>query len=181
MPANQDEMIYSKNVLEMITVANEYCMFIEEIEKYKKEFILNYFQKICPLLYLKGSLLPVVEVHDEDANERYVTEEQWEFIFNSVKNLLKQDDEYWYTSTGHKNDLEPQKGSIAENLSDIYQDMKDFVLLYQKNSRAAKENAVYECKKLFEIHWGSIIIQVQKTLHQLLYKDKLLDSTQDIL
>ena len=175
-----DDPLYSKNVLEMITVANEFCLFLEEAEKYEKSFFLSYFQKVCPLLYLKGSLLPVITVSDENANERFVNEEQWEIIFQSVKNILKEDDEYWHSKSVSKTELEPLKGSIAENLADIYQDMKDFIFLYQKNSRAAKENAVQECKRLFESHWGYICIQIQKTIHHLLYKEKMTDETPDI-
>ena len=48
-----EEPAISRNVIEMITVANEYCLFLEGIEKYTKDDIISYFQKICPLLYLK--------------------------------------------------------------------------------------------------------------------------------
>ena len=175
-----DEAVYSKNVLEMLTVANEYCALLEESDDIKKDMILNYFQKICPLLYLKGALLPDVYVKDESANERFVNEEQWEHIFKTIKSKLKNDDEYWYSETGVKSDVEQVKGSIAENLADVYQDMKDFVLLYQKNTRAAKENAVYECKRLFESHWGFMVILVQRAIHYQLYKDKTIEDVADI-
>ena len=174
-----DDVIYSKNVLEMLTVANEYCIFLEESDKYEKERILHYFQKICSLLYLKGSLLPDVKVNDESANERFVTEEIWERIYSTLKSKLKSDDEYWYSEAIVKTDIEPVKGSIAENLADIYQDMKDFIWLYQKNSKAAQENAVYECKRLFESHWGFILVRVQKALHYQLFKDKTIEDVMD--
>ena len=62
-------------------------------------------------------------------------------------------------------DTNPIKTSISELLTDIYQDMNDFILLYQKESRAAKQNAAGECKVLFFSHWGVRIIDLLKVIH----------------
>lgn len=165
------EPVYAKNVLEMITVAHEFCLFIEAIEDYTKEDLLQYLQKICPLLYLKGTLLPRISVLNEDANERFVTEEQWETIFLNLRKKLSPDDEYRYIDTKLSPDHDPINASVSDNLADVYQDLKDFVILYQKASRDAKENAVSECKILFESHWGTKILNVQRIIHNLLYKN----------
>ncbi len=165
------EPVYTKNVLELITVAHEFCLFIEAIEEYTKEDLLQYLQKICPLLYLKGTLLPLVSVLNEEANERFVTEEQWEKIFLNLSNKLHPDDEFWYIDTKLNPDHDPIKASVSDNLADVYQDLKDFVILYQKASKDAKENAVSACKILFESHWGERILKVQRIVHNLLYKN----------
>ncbi len=170
------EPVYNRNVIEILTVANEYCLFIEKTEEYRKDEIINYLHNICPLLYLKGVMLPSIQVDDPDANERFVTEEQWEKIFNELRTKLLPDDEFWYINEWTFVDSEISKGSIAENLADIYQDMKDFVILYQKNTLTAKQNAVNSCKVLFEVNWGPKILQVQKALHYLLYKNKSIDN-----
>ena len=41
--------ITSKNVTEMLTVANEYCHFLEQAHKYDTKEVLSYLQKIFPL------------------------------------------------------------------------------------------------------------------------------------
>ena len=165
--------IYSKNVMEMILVANEFCSFIEFTEKHSKEDILYYLQKVCPLLYLKGSLLPGIQVKNPEANERFVTEEQWQNIFNSLRSKFLNDDEYWDIENLDTENNEPEKQSLSENFADIYQDLKDFILLYQKNTEAAKENAVHQCSILFKKHWGCRIINSLKAIHYILYKDIL--------
>jgi hypothetical protein len=73
----------------------------------------------------------------------------------------------------NKQDVESEKGSITEFMTDLYQDMKDFVLLYQKNTVAARENAVHSCKQLFEEHWGVKLINTHKAIHMLLYGKRL--------
>jgi hypothetical protein len=169
MTTTEDAAI-SRNVIEMLTVANEYCLFLEGIEKYTKEDIIGYFQKVCPLLYLKGATLPFVEVENPDANERFVTEENWLTIFNDVRNKLEKDDEFWLVDYNDDDYSNPVKASIGEYLADIYQDMKDFILLYQLNTKAARENAVAECRSLFESHWGWRCIEVHKIIHFLRYR-----------
>ena len=96
MTNKYNEPVYSKNVIEMLTVANDFCLFIEETDKYTKEDFLLYMQKICPLLYLKASLLPALNVEDETDNEHFVTEEQWQNVFDTLKQKFSSDDLYWY-------------------------------------------------------------------------------------
>ena len=164
--------VSSKNVLEMITVANEYCHFIEKAHKYDVQDILEYLQKIFPLLYLKGSLLPKVEVQMPEMNERFVTAENWEIIFNELRNKFKPKDNYWTIDHSITEDTDPQQTNLADNLTDVYQDLKDFVLLYSKGTQAAQENAIHDCKHFFETHWGNRLVMAQKYVHYLLYADK---------
>lgn len=163
--------VYNRNVLEMLAVANEFCVFIEKSDDYTKEEVLGFLQKICPLLYLKGALLPMVEPAHPEANERFVTEEKWEMVFNSLRAKFQPADEFWFADAAFEESPEILKASMAEHFTDIYQDLKDFLILYQRSSLAAKENAVSECKRLFGNHWGVRISNVQKALHFLIYPD----------
>ena len=130
---------------------------------------------MAPLPYLKGSLLPDLEVENTDAYERYVTEEVWENIFNELRNKFGKDDEFWFIDEFTFNGDEIAKGSMAEHLTDIYQDLKDFVFLYSKNTRDTIFNAVIECRKLYHTNWGYKIIRLQKNIHHILYQDQIED------
>jgi hypothetical protein len=167
MESSDNEAVFSRKVLEMITVANEFCLFMEENHKYGLPEIMNYLSRITPLLYLKGSLLPEVVADDESGNERFVTEEQYETLYQSLKEKFSSRDAF-------KMSRQPDEGevislSLADQISDMYQDLKDFVLLYNKNTMSARENAVQSCKRLFEEHWGSAAIRIMFALHHLLY------------
>ncbi len=168
MSTTDENLAQSKSVLEMITVAHEFCLFIEKVDSYPQEDVINYFQKIIPLLYLKGSLLPEIEVADNSYVERYVTAETWEIVFNELRNKLKPYDNYWVLE--FSDDTEASKANIADNLTDVYQDLKDFVILYTKNTQTARENAAYECKLQFETHWGIRLLSALKAIHMFKYK-----------
>jgi len=173
------EPVYSPFVLEFLAVAQKYCLFIEEIEKYDKQQIVDYMHKALPLLYVRGAVLPAVTPEDYDANEKYVTEEQWQNTFNNIREILKRDDEYWFLENDNPLN-EPVRGSIADNLSDIYQDMKDFVTLYQKPLRNAKKVAVWEILELFKAHWGFRIVNLLKVMHYELFSEKSDRSMMDL-
>jgi hypothetical protein len=164
---NSDPVV-SANVLDMFTVANEFCIFTEKADKYNPEEVLQYYAKICPLLYLKGAILPIVEADEDYFGERFVNEDQWENIYNSLLTVFPGNDEF-YTLSYENTDNMPLKASISEHLADVYQDLKDFILLYQKNHAYARQNAVYECRRLFISHWGARIAALLPALHTLAF------------
>ncbi len=162
----QNHPVYSKNVLEMLTVANDYCLTLSKLENTTVTNLIDYLQKVCPLLYLKYSLLTDIEVQNPDANERFFTEEEWETLFNKLRNKFKLDDEFWIidASTNHNDAV---KISLAECLTDIFQGLKDFLLLYQKNSLDAKENAIFEIKASFDANLGFVLLDAHRQIHHI--------------
>jgi hypothetical protein len=168
MTSNNEDRSISKNVLEVITIANEICLFLEEIEKYDKQYIYLYLQKILPLLYLKGALMPYVDPVTDEIVERFVNQEEWQNIYNALKNKITSDDSFIFIDYTSKNN-ETEAGSISELLADIYQELKDFLLLYQKNTSTARQNAVHTCREMFEEYWGVRLMNVHKAIHMLLY------------
>ena len=167
-----DDPVYSRKVLEMITVANEYCLFLEKAEDYSMDELLNFLQKISPLIYLKSALLPDMEVADEDAVEHYVSEEQWEALFNILYNKFGEKDQFFFIDHHERSHNDPVKGSLAESFTDIYQDLKDFILLYQNPLKAFKENAVVECKRLFASRYGYRLVNAQAAIHCIQYPEE---------
>lgn len=166
----EHDQVHSRKVLEMVTVANEYCRFLEKAEEYETGDLLQFLQKIVPLVYLKSSLLPEVQVSDEDAIEHYVTEQQWEEMFNVLRVKFGPLDEFYYIDLQEPSHHDPVKGSMAECFTDTYQDLKDFLLLYQNPLRTFRENAVEECRKLFMTRYGFRMISAHTVIHTLLYK-----------
>ncbi len=153
----------------MITVANEYCLFFERAESYQRDEIMDYFRKIAPLLYLKGALLPETIVTDSNMAERFVTEEQWEAIFKALREKFGDTDLY-YT---HDNNFDSVQASLADNMSDIYQDLKDFIMLYQKNTVPARQNAVALLRDLYRWRWGPALLSALSTVHNIVFRDNI--------
>lgn len=176
MPTTE-EKVTGSHVIELITVANDFCIFTEGIEKYDKADILGYFQKVLPLLYIKGALLPSVPPVEDMVPEHYITEENWDNIYSQYKERLGEDDHYSLVSHDEIYGEKPSKASISEGLADIYQDLKDFLVLYQQNTSMARQNAVYECHRLFQARWGHRLVNVHAAIHKLIYASQIEDNT----
>jgi len=176
MQANDHEgIIQSRPVLEMLTVANEYCLFFEKADAYQPQDILSYFRRIAPLLYLKASMLPDIIPPDDAIGERFVTEEQWENIFKSLSEKMGPEALYHFLD----DNLDIQQASLADNMADIYQDMKDFVMLFQKNHFFSREVALATFQDLFQTHWGAILLIALKACHDKAYSNVANDGMTD--
>ncbi len=181
MNINDNELIYSRQVLDFFTVANEFCIFIDSPQGHTQQTAFLYLQKVLPLLYLKGSLLPDSEPSYPEAAERYVTEIQWETVFLNFKNLFGDKDSYLHLDPDSDPNAESTilTVSMAEHIADIYQDMKDFVLLFSRESQAARECAVSSIAKLFRNHWGHRLISLHSALHYQIYRFDILSPDQE--
>ena len=168
MEIDPKEPVLNRNVVEVLTISNEFCLLIDNTEKYDKSEVLTILHRLFPLLYLKASLLKPVVASNPDASERFVTEEQYELIYQSFKKLLGSDDVFYVM----QNKGISAKGSLAEYIIDVYQDIKDFLMLYQKPSISAKENAINECITLFQTHWGPRLLASLQAMHALIYPVK---------
>lgn len=162
-----DEIVRSKTVMEVIAIASEYCLFMDKIDQCEADEAFGFLQKILPALYLKGSLFPNIIVEDESANERFVTEEEYETLRYQLAQYFGNRD-YFTTVDLAAGDTESIPISLSELLSDIYLDLKDFLMLYAKENSAAKENAVANCYEYFQTGWGMRLTLALPYLHYVL-------------
>ena len=165
-----DERIYSKNIIEFVTVGAEYCAFIERSPELEKEEFLDKIIKILPLLYLKATMLSPEEPEEDAYSERFVTENMYETIRTNLENLLGEDDSYLEVfQTDMKYSEEPLAANISEGLADIYQDLKDFVSVYRLGNEPQMLEALYVCYENFVSYWGQQLVNVLRALHNVKY------------
>lgn len=162
--------VYSRNVVEFVAVANEFCKYAERAAEVKGEDLLKILQRLLPLLYIKASLLPELEPVFEDGNEKFVTEEKWISIHEIFRSKFGTADDYLEVFDEKIKDTEgPVTSSISENLADIYQDIKDFLLLYQTGTDEVMNDAIWECRMNFENIWGQKLLNGLRAIHRFVY------------
>ena len=164
------EPVYSRNVIEFVAVANEFCKYSEHASELKGDELLKILQRILPLMYLKASLLPQLNPYFEDGNEKFVTESDWIRIHETFKEKFGTANDYLEVFDEKINESEgPVLSSISENMADIYQDMKDFLLLYQTGTNEVMNDAVWECRMNFESFWGQKLVNSMRAIHKFIY------------
>ncbi|MFA8436537.1 MAG: DUF5063 domain-containing protein [Marinifilaceae bacterium] len=164
-----EHVAYSRNVIEFVTVANEFCATLEACEKSTRKDFIEKAQKMLPLLYLKGTLLPEVENELEDTIEKFVTEADWEFIRTQVQRKLGPVDEYLEVFQEEMRESDsPIVASISENFADIYQDLKDFLTSYRIGTLEIMNDALWELKGSFDRYWGQLAVNALRAVHNVL-------------
>ena len=166
----ESQVIFDRNVIEFVTVAAEFCGFLERAEGMKRDKLVDTSLKILPLLYLKASLLPECEMMSDEYPENYVTEETYEILRMNIASVLTEKDDYLevflpdmaYSDT-------PIKKCISEDLADIYQDMKDFIFIFQLGLNETMNDSLVICKENFGNIWGQKLVNTLRALHDVKY------------
>ncbi|WP_280765271.1 DUF5063 domain-containing protein [Parabacteroides sp. PFB2-10] len=177
----ENNPIYDRNTLEFVTVALEYCTFVETAGQADRFAFVDKMVKLLPLLYLKASLLPEA-ASDEDIDlELSVTEDMYEAVRSRIADLLGDKDTY--LETFHP-DMQysdtPIAAFISENLADVYQDVGNFVSLFRQGIEEVMQEAVAVCRENFRSYWGQQTLNALKALHAVRYDmDENLESVEE--
>ena len=166
----ESQTIFDKNVFEFVTVAAEFGAFLERAESMKRSTFVDTSLKILPLLYLKASMLPKCETIGDEAPETYVTEEVYEILRINLAGLMGDKDDYLdvFVQDMVYSD-QPIKKSISEDLADIYQDIKDFIFVFQLGLNETMNDSLAICQENFGMLWGQKLVNTLRALHDVKY------------
>ncbi len=174
--------VYSPTVIEFVTVSNEFCVWLESLETQEPIDFVDTALKILPLLYLKSTMLPKLETELDDFLEQFVTEEDYEIVKYLVQTKMGPSDDYLevFTAEMQRSDL-PLTSTVSENMADIYQDIKDFLMNYRTAVTEIMNDALVKLVNNFQTYWGQRLVNVLRALHQVYYSNGELggNETQD--
>ena len=166
----ESQVIFDRNVVEFVTVAAELCKFLEQTETIKRSTFIDTSLKILPLLYLKASMLPKCETIGNEALETFVTEETYEILRMNLADLLAEKDDYLdvFVSDMKYSD-QPITRNISEDLADIYQDIRDFIFVFQLGLNETMNDSLAVCRENFTLYWGQKLVNTLRALHDVKY------------
>lgn len=164
------DIAYSRDTVEFVTVAAEFCAYLEQSEGREPVAFRNTLLKLLPLLYLKASLLPRVEGNDLCQPDEAVTEQDYEWIRSVARDVMGADDEYVDTlPVDAMQTDEVRVCSVAENLADIYQPVRNFLSTYSHGVEENIGEALWGLTEAFELYWGERVVDTLRMLHRLHY------------
>ena len=166
----ESQVIFDRNVVEFVTVAAEFCKFLEQAETIKRSTFVDTSLKILPLLYLKASMLPKCETIGNEALETFVTEETYEILRMNLAGLLAEKDDYLdvFVSDMKYSD-QPITRNISEDLADIYQDIRYFIFVFQLGLNETMNDSLAVCRENFALYWGQKLVNTLRALHDVKY------------
>lgn len=158
--------IYEESTIAFVTAAAQTCLLIEKSSEHERAEWREQLLRLLPVLYLRTRLVPEEEALTDEEPQRFVTEEDYNYVLIGMRNLLGSDDAYLdvYVDQGIYTD-EVQTAYISEGLADIYQELKDLAAAFQTGQEAIMHDAVVTCREAFEVHWGQKLLAVMRALH----------------
>jgi hypothetical protein len=164
------DIIYSKNVIDFVTVAVEFCAFLEKDEVPARSEWLDNMLKILPLMYLKASLLPEISAANVEEPPTFVKESDYLRVANRVAEIMGEEDTYLDVFVADmKYSDTPVSAFVSENMGDIYQDVRNFVSVYQYELTEQMNDALHVCVNNFREYWGQKLVNSLRPLHALRY------------
>ena len=67
---------------------------------------------------------------------------------------------------------QPIKKSISEDLADIYQDIKDFIFVFQLGLNETMNDSLAICQENFGLLWGQKLVNTLRALHDVKYNQQ---------
>lgn len=169
----KSSLVFEKNVVEFVTVAAEYCVFMEQINGRERLQTVDVLLKLLPLLYLKASMLPESESDETIVLSESVTEQDYNAVMTDAATLLGSDDDYLEVfSEDMKYSDVPVRKTISEDLADIYQPLKNFVESFRSGVNEIMTEAVVCCRDQFVSYWGQTLTNTLRALHSMRYSQQ---------
>jgi hypothetical protein len=154
-------------------VGQQFCSAVESASKLDRASLLTEVYRVLPRLINEAILLPIIESTDEDdATEEEqlascarvrMTDEQWGQLYGLLKEKLGDWDLYWQVFDP-TTDKEASCGSLADDIADIYRDLKEGLVLSERNL-VQPEDVIWNWRILYYSHWGKHAIDALLTIH----------------
>ena len=146
---------------ELAVVAKEYCALIESSDESSK--LLEKLSSVLPQLHVAVAKLGTPGEFPE-----YMVEADLEIRFESfyrLHSLLGELDAYWlqYDVTP---DGQNKTGSLADDLTDIYCELKHTLFLIDDAKKDPKQVLDDLCHS-FQVHWGQHLVDAERYIYEL--------------
>jgi hypothetical protein len=165
-----EDIVFSRNTVEFVTVAAEFCAYIERSNEHTRKDFVDTLLKLLPLLYIKAQMLPQEDRINDNELEDFVTEDSYEVLRITLSELLAENDAYLDVFVAEmKYSDTPVTKFISEDIADIYQDIKNFVCLFQLGINETMHDAIVECNNHFKSYWGQTLVNTLRALHEIEY------------
>lgn len=156
----------TEKFITMVETAQEYCRTIESLGNDNQDWLAKVFS-LLPKLH---AAIAAQLKHDEetftplDAN----LENRFE-LFTELHRLLGERDAYWM-EYDMLHDEEHKSGSLADDLTDIYCELK-FGLNQLEQQKPAQ--ILGNWKHGYQMHWGRHLVDAERHLYELSTKNQL--------
>jgi Domain of unknown function (DUF5063) len=160
-------------------IANQFCSVVDSAPAIDRTELLTKMYRILPALIGEAIALPAISRNDDDEVERSSTrgshegrlsEQEWGKLYNFLKEKLG-DWNLYHQVFDPTEDNESIFGSLADDIADIYRDLKDGLAFRETRQGSPDAVAIWTWHLLFYSHWGKHAMDALLTIHFRLQND----------
>ncbi len=168
MEKNKEQKVNEAALL--VNLCSQYCKILDKSEK---DEIGDFLEKTAFKLmeiYKQTFKINRFQTRYESEAEKFLTEKQYNKLLKKLKEFFGKRDTY-------NEIIDPNKpasqsvfqASLAEDLTDIYQDFYDFAEWYSLGTLESINDSVIECLNNFEKYWGIKLLNALRAIHMIRY------------
>jgi Domain of unknown function (DUF5063) len=171
-------------VVRFVEAARTYCRLIESRNGDREQWVESVLSALAQL-YAAALLLPEP---DGDQFSRVpdsfrMSHAEWQELWQAIGRLLGEARWYWAyfdPTAPPTSELGPVEGDLADDLADIYRDIKGGLLAWEAGEDRWVAGAVYDWKwPGLQSHWGVHAVGALRALHPLAFLRGLGEREQD--
>ena len=147
------------------TLAASYCALIESHADYTTEAFIDKVRELLPQLYYQALQLPDLPSAGEHPLSG-IEHEDWKPVFAQLQEKLGPNDLYWEVFDPLKVEPEePVAGSLADDLADIWRDLKVGLIHWQTDSAETRQDVNWQWRFHFQVHWSYHVVDALRALN----------------
>jgi Domain of unknown function (DUF5063) len=146
-------------------VAKRFCSVVDSASSMDRAEFVARIYRILPKIIDEGVSLPDVKSSDSDHKKSPLNSrlQEWDGLYRSLKEKLG-DWNLYRQVFDPTQDTEAIFGSLADDIADIYRDLKDGLVLHETHG-SEPEDAIWEWRLLFQSHWGKHAMDALLTIY----------------
>lgn len=163
-----NRFVYSGEMVAFATAANNYCQLLEQSAAAEGKAFIASQVEILSRIYADFIVVGETEPVFDSVLEPTVTEQDWASVYQQIAKIMGPYNETLRPAEKDEFDRsEMVLHTISEDLADIYQELKDFTIIYSRGLEELMNDAAWELKERFAEHWGTKLLRSLLTLHDL--------------
>ena len=167
------DILIAPETKEYVKLCRRYIEYIEELPDEKVSDFWQVQLRLLNELYISTLRLPQLGGHYSLEIEKFVTEREYNKIFAKLVAYIGALDKFAdFSDLGRPGIMKVIDASISETLTDIYQELKDFVMLYETGTLENMNDSVVECVETFGQYWGVKLLSALRIIHINLYEHR---------
>lgn len=147
-------------------LADRFCSIVDSAPSLDRNTFVSQVHRVLPKLIDEAIGLQDVEPTDNHEGTNWAARqkmEEWNRLYSSLKEKLGEWDLYRQVFDPTQ-DAEAIHGSLADDLADIYRDLKEGVVL-KETYRTWPQDLIWEWRLAFYSHWGKHAMDALLAIH----------------